>query len=141
MKIKIDENARFVINHCGVDEQIVERELLNRLIASGYVSADIEWNGTILDEALDVLPEEEGAYFCVVAEVLGSKGLDASTLDALSKCIIMGEGDCEDCGGEMDIDPDETEWHYEYEDGYPKYVVTSETYVCPICGKRIVRKY
>lgn len=141
MKIKIDENARLVINHCGVDEQVVERELLNRLIASGYVSNDVDWSGAALDEALDVLPEEEGSFFCVVAEVLGSRGLDASTLDALSKCIVMGDGDCEECGAEMDIDTDATEWHYESEDGYPKQVIDSETYVCPVCGRRIVKRY
>ena len=139
MRIKIDDNLKKVaaaINMAPIDHAIFADLLCKKLIASDLL-ADIPDNyGLPMIQATG-----KARVFDVVSvliEYLGIPTMDMDAFDAFCKCIVIGDGDCPKCGGELE--------HYENEgheinDGdylHPNtYIVDKYVYRCRECGEII----
>lgn len=133
MRIKESENLKTLATLSGktanqVSETIVT-ELINRKIIE-----DIPDNwGLPVSECYerDVTVSE----FAGVIRSIGIAVVRSEHLDALLECILIGSGDCPECGGEMEV----TDGEYKQTggDGYltpPEYTPLWEEKTCTHCG-------
>lgn len=65
-------------------------------------------------------------------------------LDQLSRLVLMGDGDCTECGGKMETDWNKTQSKHIFGDGIndePEYELLYEEQYCESCGSRIKNNY
>lgn len=112
-----------------VSETIVT-ELINRKII-----ADISDNwGCPLSDCYE--RDVTVAEFAGVIRSIGISVVRSEHLDALLECVLIGSGDCPECGGEMEV----TDGEYKRTggDGYitePEYTPIWEQKTCTHCGR------
>ena len=139
MKFKIDKNLKRLAVEMSADPVVVADKLCKHFIAAGMFADD------------------EGNYGCPVLEAAGpqyvkdicallagflyddaSRSVPSDVFDAFCDLIVMGDGDCPHCGGELGFV--ETEGH-ELKDGdyYTpnSYVIDNYVYKCRVCGEII----
>ena len=137
MQFKIDDNLKKVaaaIQLAPIDYNIFSDLLCRKMIVETII-ADIPDNyGTSVIKAAG-----KSRVFDVVSvliEYLGVSNLDMDTFDAFCNCVVIGDGDCPECGGELEHV--ENEGH-EIKDGdylTPNtYVVDKYVYRCRECGE------
>lgn len=136
MKIKIDDNLKKVaaaINLDAMDLNIFSTLLCKKMIVAGLLADEPANYGLAIIQAT-----EKAHVFDVVSvliEYLGIPAMKMETFDAFCDCIVMGDGDCPECGGELEFS--ETEGH-ELNDGdyYTpnSYEIDNYVYRCRECG-------
>lgn len=75
-----------------------------------------------------------------IAEVIRAIGIDvvkSMHLDALLECVLIGDGDCPECGGEMEV----IDGQYKQTGGFdydsePEYTPIWEENTCTHCGHK-----
>ena len=133
MRIKESENLKTLATLSGktanqVSETIVT-ELINKQIIENISD---NWGFPVADcYERDVTVSE----FAGVIRSIGIAVVRSEYLDALLECILIGSGDCPECGGEMEV----TDGEYKQTggDGYltpPEYSPIWEEKTCRNCG-------
>lgn len=102
------------------------------MVNGGFLKDDPDNYGCMLSEVV------HGKVFAV-AEVLtnifGLSQMPCGLWDKIFGCIVIGDGDCPECGGQMEL--------YDYRghempsgdrDLPPEYVTEWEQWRCPVCG-------
>ena len=137
MKLKNNETLAYVANHCGQKPDYVGCKIITGLVNAGFLIDDPDNYGCMLSESI-----QGDAKVFDVAEIfkqaLGVPVLGSDLWDNVNGCVVMGDGDCPECGGELRFV--ETEGH-EINDGdrYTpnSYIVDNYVYVCRNCGEII----
>ena len=137
MRIKIDDNLKKVaaaIQLAPLDLSIFARLLCQKLIASDILSDVPDNYGLTMIQATARARVYDVVF--VLIEYLGIPALDMDTFDAFCRCVVIGDGDCPECGGELAFL--ETEGH-ELNDGdyfHPNtYEIDQYVYKCRHCGE------
>lgn len=133
MKIKIDENLQIVAKRAGKDNEIMARELAEFLMNAEMVKDEPLYYGATIAEMNENTPVSKAVS---VLHQLGIENVNDETYNAFTKCVIMGDGDCPDCGGweeEWETTGHEIKWLDR--DIQPDYIIDSITYRCPMCGR------
>jgi len=139
MKIKIDDNLKKVaaaINLDAVDLNIFSKLLGNKMVVSGLLVDDPENYG------LPVIMATGNAHvFDVVSaliEYLCVPAMTMETFDAFCDCIVMGDGDCPECGGELKFFENEGRELHDGDYYVPNSFIPEKTvYKCRVCGSTI----
>ena len=141
MKFRFDKNLERVAAEmvAPVDPQTVAVELCRRFIDAGMIEDDADhWGASVL---LATGPQ----YVADVCKVLAgflygdeSRSIPADVFDAFCALIVVGDGDCPHCGGELVFV--ETDGHELNDGDYNtpnSYVVDNYVYRCVECGEII----
>lgn len=144
MRFKIDENLKRVAAEMAApkDAETVSVELCSRFVDAGMIEESCENFGK------PVLVATGPRYVSDVCAILAgylygdeSRSISFDVFKAFSALVVMGDGDCPYCGGEMENI--ETEGH-EIKDGdrYTpnSYVIDNYVYECRECGEIIKLK-
>ena len=141
MRFKIDKNLKRVAaaKVAPVDPETVAVELCARFIDSGMIEDLTDNFGESVLTATG--PQYVSDVCAVLAEYLygdESHSVPADVFDAFCALIVMGDGDCPHCGGNLIFG--ETEGH-ELNDGdyYTpnSYEIDYYIYHCAVCGETI----
>jgi len=139
MKIKIDDNLKKVaaaINLDAMDLNIFSTLLCKKMIVAGLLADDPANYGLTV-----ILATGDAHVFDVVSvliEYLGIPAMKMETFDAFCECVVMGDGDCPECGGELEYC--ETEGRELHDGDYyvPNSFIAERTvYRCRECGSLI----
>lgn len=143
MKFKIDNNLeRLASIWCIAERPELEKfsaELCAHLVHAGIIEDTPDnWGESVL---IAMGPQYVKDVCDLLAGFLKVSRIHTDTFDAFCSLIVMGDGDCPKCGGELKFD--ETIGH-ELKDGdyYTpnSYVIDYYVYHCPICGEIIKSK-
>ena len=141
MRFKIDDNLKVVAaaKVAPVDPETVAVELCARFIDAGMIEDLTDNFGESVLAATG--PQYVSDVCAVLAEYLygdESHSVPADVFDAFCALIVMGDGDCPHCGGNLIFG--ETEGH-ELNDGdyYTpnSYEIDYYIYHCAVCGETI----
>ena len=138
MKLKIDDNlkkvAAAVATECDLS---IISHLLGEKLVSSEIIADVPENYglTIMEAAAKVQ-----AYKVVftLAEYLGTPSMSMEVFDAFCACVVMGDGDCPECGGNLHFFG--TDGHEGRDGDYEhpnSWIVDKYVYKCPVCGEEV----
>lgn len=141
MKLKNNETLAYVANHCGKPAGTVAVAIIDGLKKAGFLVDDPVNYDCMLSEAI-----QGDATVAAVSEIfkkaLGVTVLSCTMWDFICGCVVIGDGDCPECGGEMQL--------YDYrghETGHPdpytepEYTTDWEQWRCPICGHIIEKDF
>lgn len=139
MRFKIDKNLKRVAAAKAASPETVAVELCAALVDAGMIDdAPDNWGESVWAAAGQRYVSDVCA---VLAEYLygdESHSVPADVFDAFCALIVMGDGDCPHCGGNLIFD--ETEGH-ELKDGdyYTpnSYEIDYHVYHCAVCGETI----
>lgn len=137
MRFKIDKNLKRVAAAKTADPETVAVELCARLIETGMIE---DPNGYFGESVLIATGPQYVSDVCAILAgfLYGdeTRSIPADVFDAFCALIIMGDGDCSHCGGELVFTA--TEGH-ELKDGdyfMPNsYIVDNYVYRCVECGE------
>lgn len=137
MRIKIDDNLKKVaaaIQLAPIDLSIFARLLCQKLIASNILSDVPDNYGLTMIQATGRARVYDVVFALI--EYLGIPALDMDAFDAFCRCVVIGDGDCPECGGELSFV--ENEGH-EINDGdylHPNtFIIDKYVYKCRHCGE------
>ena len=141
MKFKIDKNLNVVAaaKVAPVDPETVAVELCARFIDSGMIEDLTDNFGvTVIQLTGDKLVSDVCAGLSTF--LFGEcRAIHCDVFDAFCHLVILGDGDCPDCGGTMELIE---ERGHEKSNGYyipPDFIVEEQEYRCPVCGKTIIK--
>ena len=133
MKIKKSEQLKALATASGKTANQVSDIIVSELIKRQMIEETPEnWGGTIGDCV------KRDIYVSEVVEVIRATRLSvvkSNHYDAFVECVLIGNGDCPECGGEMEV----TDGEYKQTggDGYltpPEYTPLWEQKTCTHCG-------
>lgn len=114
--------------------------LTNGLMNAGLISDDFDYYGVALRECVD--SETPIATLIDIIKQTGIESVNDTTYDAFLGCIVMGDGDCPECGGELKLRVHETcEIPSGNYDVPPDYEVEYEYWSCDVCDYKIEHDY
>lgn len=134
MKIKDCKELRAIAKECNRTAEEVSEIIVENLTEAGIVCGDpIEWGSSLgeLAKCADLTIKEVSTFI----SDLGVSRVQSRHIDMLSRMILLGDGDCPVCGGEMFIIDSDLERCGG--DGYSTpydYEVLSVDKRCPHCG-------
>lgn len=99
MRIRGNKYVKALAERLGISEDC----LFGLILETGIIEDNQDWYGGTLAECLD----EQEAREAIETQI-GSIGDDE--FDCLMQCVIMGDGDCPICGGEMEITDEVGYW-------------------------------
>lgn len=143
MKFKIDNNLeRLASIWCIAERPELEKfsaELCAHLVHAGIIEDTPDnWGESVL---IAMGPQYVKDVCDLLAGFLKVSRIHTDAFDAFCRLIVMGDGNCPNCGGELKFS--ETIGH-ELKDGdyYTpnSYVIDYYVYHCPICGEIIKSK-
>lgn len=133
MKIKESEQLKALATASGKTANQVSDIIVSELIKRQMIEETPEnWGGTIGDCV------KRDIYVSEVVEVIRATGLSvvkSNHYDAFVECVLIGNGDCPECGGEMEV----TDGEYKQTGGFdydsePEYTPRWEQKTCTHCG-------
>lgn len=143
MRFKIDENLKRVAAEKAAPcaPEVVAKELCRKMVEAGLIEDENEhWGECVL---IATGPRYVSDVCAVLAEYLYGdecRSIPADVFDSFCGLIVLGDGDCPYCGGELKFI--ETEGH-ELKDGDyftpNSYIVDNYVYRCVECGE-IIKK-
>lgn len=140
MILKQDANLAIVAARANKHAADAAYILTNGLLNAGLIKNDTEYYGLALKDCIN--GETPLATLVDVIKQTGIERVNDTTYDAFMECIIMGDGDCPECGGEMEIwDSSGHEIPSGDRDVPPDYVTDWVQLRCPICGHIIEHDY
>lgn len=130
MRIQKTESAEKLAQMAGTPFSKFSSALGKKLVETELVYDEDTFWGEPLHETMDV-----DAGISVLHDIIVSVGLEP-TCEVVSllfrdDIILMGDGDCPNCGGEMELE-DATEVQT---DPYSPPYYINEVYKCPHCGE------
>ena len=134
MRIKEREHLKYLATQSGKQANQVSETIVTELI-NRKIIADISDNwGCPLSDCYQ--RDVTVAEFAGVIRSIGISVVRSEHLDALLECVLIGSGDCPECGGEMEV----TDGEYKRTggDGYitePEYTPIWEQKTCTHCGR------
>ena len=141
MRFKIDKNLNVVAAAMAapVANEAVAVELCARFIKAGMIEDDPEkWGESVLRATGPRYVKDVCAVLAGFLYGDESRSIPADVFDAFCALIVMGDGDCPNCGGELRFV--ETEGH-ELKDGDyftpNSYEIDNYIYECRNCGEII----
>ena len=136
MKFKIDDNLRKIASAMAKPTHIecVAYDLCQYMVNAEIIEDTTEnWGQSVLNATG---PQYVKDVCDLLAGFLGVDRIHTDVFDAFCRLILIGEGDCPKCGGELIFD--ETIGHETNDGDYftpPSYVVDYYVYHCPVCGE------
>ena len=135
MKIKESEQLKRLATASGQTSNKVSETIVTELINKGIIE-DISdnWGCPVVDcYERDVTIEQMAG----IIRAIGIFPVRSVHLDDLLECILIGDDDCPECGGEMEV----TDGEYKQTggDGYltpPEYTPIGEEKTCRHCGHK-----
>lgn len=134
MKLKNNETLAFVANYCQRPAAELANAIIDGLIKAGFLTDEPKIYGLMLSEAIS----GNATVFSVtetIKQALAVPVINSTLWDKVCGCVVMGDGDCPECGGELRFV--ETEGH-EINDGDRltpnSYEIDKYVYICPVCG-------
>lgn len=132
MKIRNDENLQRLAEVAGVAPETMSKRIASNLLKyEGTIDDSINWQCEISDFV------SEDTTICEIDNMLKKCGIKRGTvriLTAFFRCVIIGDGNCPVCGGDLDV---EEIGHYLNDgDSYTErtWVVDEYVHVCHECG-------
>ena len=139
MRFKIDENLNRVAAAKAARPETVAVELCARFIDAGMIEDTPDnWGESVLRATG---PQYVSDIFAVLAEYLyndESHSVRADVFDAFCALVVMGDGNCPHCGGELEFY--EKEGHELNDGNYytpNTYIIDNYVYRCADCGEII----
>ena len=127
-------------NRAQKDSADVAYILTQGLLNAGLIKDDSEYYGMALKDCVD--GETPVATIVDILKQTGMATGNDTAYDAFVECIIMGDGDCEECGGEMQLLDCETHTVSSCDRDVPPDIITDwEKLRCSICGHTIEHDY
>lgn len=140
MILKQDKNLAIIANRAGKAVPDVAYILTNGLLNAGLIKDDEEYYGVALKDCVD-----GSTPVATIVDILKHTGMatvNDTAYDAFVECIVMGDGDCPECGGEMELwDCRSHEIPSHDRDVPPDYETDWEQWRCPICGHVIEKDF
>jgi len=137
MRIKESKYLSSLAKEANMTEDQLSETLINELVSRELISDDEANYGSELLDCLE--PDTSVSDVVNVLNNVGIKDVKSKHINHLLSMIIIGDGECPDCGGEMEtIDAD---YRYTGGDGYLtplEYESIWEEKVCRNCGKKII---
>lgn len=99
MILKQDKNLAIIANRAQKDSADVAYILTQGLLNAGLIKDDEEYYGVALKDCVD-----SSTPVATIVDILKQTGMatvNDTAYDAFVECIVMGDGDCLECGGEM----------------------------------------
>lgn len=139
MRFKIDENLNRVAAAKADRPETVAVELCAAMIDAGLIEdPNDHWGESVLIATGPRYVKDVCAVFARFLYGDEKRSIPADLFDAFCRLIVVGDGDCPHCGGELKFV--ETEGH-ELNDGdyYTpnSYVIDNYVYRCVECGETI----
>lgn len=140
MILKQDKNLAVIANRAQKDIADVAYILTQGLLNAGLIKNDDEYYGVALKDCID--GKTPVATIVDIIKQTGMATVNDTAYDAFCGCIVMGDGDCPECGGEMELlDCRGHEISSGDQDVPPVYVTDWEQWRCPICGHTIEKDF
>ena len=139
MHFKIDKNLQLIADEVNATPEYISVSLCNYLIGAAILDDDWRSYGKPFNQVTgSILVENIARAFSMFLYDVDS-AIPAKVFSALCELKIMGDGNCPDCGGDLELTDTE---HVEYRcgDGYttPLYEteITGYIYLCDCCGRK-----
>ena len=137
MRIQESKYLSSLAKEVNMTEEQLSKALINELVSRGLVSDDVANYGNWLFECLE--PDTQVSDVVGVLNSVGIEDVKSKHITWLVSAKIIGDGECPDCGGEMEtIDAD---YRRTGGDGYStplEYEPLWEEKICRNCGKKII---
>lgn len=137
MKLKKNEKLAFIAKIANRDVDELSKSFADLLLKAGFVKDDVDQYGWELKECIDEDVPVSTVVF-VIKECTGLDVVNCDVFDSFLACELIGDGDCPECGGTMELW--ESEGH-EIPSGDrdvpPDWKTDWEQWRCPICGHTI----
>ena len=137
MRIQESKELSSMAKFVNMTEDKLSEALINELISRGMVCDDEANYGSELLDCLE--PDTFVSDVVNVLNSIGIKDVKSKHINHLLSMVIIGDGECPECGGEMEtIDAD---YRRTGGDGYLtplEYEPLWEEKVCRNCGKKII---
>lgn len=135
MRIKENEQLKSLATVSGQKPAKVSETIVTELINKGIIKDNCDnWGFPVSDcYERDITVSE----MADVIRTIGISPVRSKHLDALLECVLIGDDDCPECGGEMEV----TDGEYKQTggDGYltpPEYTPIWEEKTCTHCGHK-----
>lgn len=133
MNIRKDKELNILAKAAGKKATEVETIIVNQLIQKEMIQGDPEfWGCTLFDSIERDVPVSDVVG---IIKATGISVVRSVHLDALLECVLIGDDDCPECGGEMEVT--DGEYRRTGGDGYltpPEYSPIWEEKTCRNCG-------
>ena len=137
MRIQESKHLSSLAKEANMTEEKLSEALTNELVNRGLVSDDVANYGNWLCDSLE--PDTSVSDVVGVLNSIGINDVRSKHVKCFLFLKIIGDGECPDCGGEMEtIDGD---YRHTGGDGYLtplEYEPLWEEKVCRNCGKKII---
>lgn len=135
MRIKENEQLKMLATACGQKPAKVAETIVTDLINKGIIKDTPDNWGFPISECY-----ERDITVSEIASIIRDIGIcpvSSRYLDCLLECMLIGNDDCPECGGEMEV----TDGEYKQTggDGYltpPEYTPIWEEKTCTHCGHK-----
>lgn len=138
MKIRESKELRYLANAAGRTTEDAADVMIEAMIKNGITYEDPEVWGQKVGDNLERSINEPEVTLKNLVDVVKATGIETVTsrhIEALTNLVLMGDGDCPECGGEMEVI--DGSYECEYGDGYyseREYRPIWETRRCLNCG-------
>lgn len=124
MRLKETKELSYLADRAGVAPSLFAENFTKKLLDE----AIIEEGDPLGQELLTFIYEENIPYILQSLHDCGIEEVTANDYETAGRLIVMGDGDCPECGDMMEV----TDGRYEWDtDGYvPRW----EEKTCPCCG-------
>lgn len=137
MRIKESKYLSTLAKLANMTEEKLSETLINELVERKLISNDEANYGNWLTDCLE--PDTSVSDVVGVLNSIGINDVRSKHINHLLSMVIIGDGECPECGGEMEtIDAD---YRCTGGDGYStplEYESIWEEKVCRNCGKKII---
>lgn len=137
MRIKESKYLSTLAKLANMTEEKLSETLINELVERKLISDDEANYGNWLTDCLE--PDTSVSDVVGVLNSIGINDVRSKHINHLLSMVIIGDGECPECGGEMEtIDAD---YRCTGGDGYStplEYESIWEEKVCRNCGKKII---
>lgn len=139
MKLKIDDNLKKVaaVTECEpMDYELFSRLLCKKLISENLLEDSESNYGLSMIEATGKATALNVVSTLVI--YLGTPHISMDVFDAFCNLIVIGDGDCPECGGVLELVG--TDGHEIHDGDYltpNTYVADKYNYKCRVCGNEL----
>lgn len=132
MKVQETESLKILARKAKKDPKAFSYEVYEELEKSNLLDGSGEYWG---HPVKDCIEDKAVVFFMEALERLGVHPSSAN-IDLLFSLIIMLDGDCPECGSDLEVDEEKTEYKHVFGDGYNdpmEYEPIFEAYKCTCC--------
>lgn len=136
MMLYIDKNVEKLAEVANCPSDVVSRKVVEYIEDNGLIDCPECYCGCSL---LDTFAEQDKTPIVKVCGVFPAIGIDKPTyreFETLMKCVLFGDGDCPECGGECEVIDGEYRTHQQDRDSEPETETIWEEKQCLSCGNR-----